>query len=417
MKKIIMLFIAVFTVFYSTYGQVTPKMRYEDKIRIREAMTISEQIGNKIWKGIKEVPFVVLLISDSTEFLINHPYPSNDFKLSENDTILNTKIVYRAQKYPDWYLATFPAVNGVNCIVVGTPEKTNKNSTDWTITLLHEHFHQYQFSHPDYYKSVDELELSGGDQTGMWQLNYPFPYANEKIIEQYKSFTTALFNVVSNIDKKRFNSYFKKYVKQRTKFKSLLNPADYRYLSFQIWQEGIARHTEYKFLKELDSYEPSNEMQQLKDFISFKEFKEKFYTSEINALRSSKLETDKRVCFYAIGFAEGILLDKQNEHWQDNYLLNKFYIEETWLKNGETIKNSLIKAGDEAKFRFFKKYFSNQGNHFKEKEYFSYEMTTKQKSLLQELKICKNKNRNVFKLSLYTYMFASSSCLVVVFLS
>lgn len=78
------------------------------------------------------------------------------------------------------------------------------------------------------------------------------------------------------------------------------------------------------------------------------------------------------------------------------HFLNKFYIEETWLKNGETIKNSLIKAGDEAKFRFFKKYFSNQGNHFKEQEYFSYEMNARQKSLLQELKICKNKDMVYF---------------------
>ena len=131
-------------------------MRYEDKIRIKEAMNISDQVGDKIWKGINEVPFVVLLVTDSIEYLINHPYPSDDFQLSEKDTILETKIFYRQRQFPDWYLATFPAVNGVNCIVVGTPEKTNKNSTDWTITLLHEHFHQYQFTEQDYYSSVEK---------------------------------------------------------------------------------------------------------------------------------------------------------------------------------------------------------------------------------------------------------------------
>ncbi len=28
-----------------------------------------------------------------------------------------------------------------------------------------------------------------------------------------------------------------------------LKPDDYKYFSFQVWQEGIARYTEYKFLE------------------------------------------------------------------------------------------------------------------------------------------------------------------------
>jgi len=327
MNKKTLLTITVVTMFSVSYGQEIPKMRYEDKIRIKEAMNITQKFGNKIWKGINEIPFVVLLVTDKAEFLINHPYPSNDFKFSENDTILNTKVVYRERQFPDWYLATFPAVNGVNCIVVGTPEKTNKDSTQWTLTLLHEHFHQYQFTQKDYYKSVDKLELSGGDATGMWQLNYDFPYENAEIIKQYKKYIAALLYANANIEKKIFRKYFKKYLKQRTKFKNLLKPADYSYFSFQIWQEGIARHTEYKFLEALEDYEPSKEMIQLKDCINFKELKEKFYSSELNALANAKLDRDKRVCFYAIGFAEGILLDKQNTSWQDSYLLDKFYIE------------------------------------------------------------------------------------------
>jgi len=181
------------------YGQDTPKMRYEDKIRIREAINISKQMGEKIWNGINKVPFVILLVTDSLEFLVNHPYPSDDFKLSEDDKILNTKILYRKRLFPDFYLATFPAVNGVNCIVVGTPEKTNKNSSDWTITLLHEHFHQYQFTSQHYYDKVNALDLSGDDETGMWQLNYAFPYDNSNVIEQFKKYTSALLKVISSV--------------------------------------------------------------------------------------------------------------------------------------------------------------------------------------------------------------------------
>lgn len=317
----------IFGLISFSHGQDFPKMRYEDKIRIREAISISEQEGEKIWKGLNEVPFVVLLVTDSVEYLINHPYPSDDFKLSEDDKIFNTKILYRQRPFPDWYLATFPAVNGVNCIVVGTPEKTNKNSTDWVITLLHEYFHQYQFTSPNYYDEVNKLDLAGGDETGIWQLNYAFPYDDLRVIEQYNKYTSALLKAVSNIKKQNFNKDFKDYLKQRAKFKQLLKPADYRYFSFQIWQEGIARHTEYKFIQALDNYIPSQEMTQLKDFVKFKDLKDKFYNSELKSITQSKLETEKRVCFYAIGFAEGILLDKRNPKWQEKYLTDKFHIE------------------------------------------------------------------------------------------
>jgi hypothetical protein len=327
MKKLTLFTILILGLISFSYGQTIPQMRYEDKIRIREAMNISEQVGDKIWKGINEVPFVVLLVTDSVEFLVNHPYPTDDFKLSEDDTILKTKIFYRQRQFPDWYLATFPAVNGVSCIVVGTPEKTNKNSTDWVITLLHEHFHQYQSAVKDYYSSVGKLDLSSGDQTGMWMLNYAFPYDNNELIEQYNKFTASLLKAVLNIKKKSIQKDFKKYLKQRTKFKGLLKPADYRYFSFQIWQEGIARYTEYKFIEALDVYNPSFEMKQLKDYVGFKELKDQFYLSELRSLKNSKLEVDKRICFYAIGFAEGILLDEQNPNWKDKYLTNKFYVE------------------------------------------------------------------------------------------
>lgn len=335
MKHLVLIPLVFFGMMSFCNGQDIPKMRDEDKIRIREAMSISEQFGKAIWKGIEDVPFVILLVTEQTEFLINHPYPSEDFKLSEEDALLKTKILYRPRQFPDWYLATFPAVNGVNCIVVGTPEKTNKSSSSWVITLLHEHFHQYQFTSENYYEEVNKLNLSAGDDTGMWQLNYPFPYDNKEVAEQFKRYTTALFKVVSKAEKKRAGSDFRSYLRERKKFQELLQPSDYRYFSFQIWQEGMARHTEYKFLKAMDQYVPSKEMTQLKDFTSFKNLKELFYQTELHLLESAKLETEKRVSFYAVGFAEGILLDKQNPKWREEYLTNRFYVERYFDKKGK----------------------------------------------------------------------------------
>jgi hypothetical protein len=324
--------ILAFIAFLYSTGQSLPGLRYADKIRIREAMTISAKFGDKLFKGFSTVPFTIVLVTDSMEFLINHPNPSSDFRLSGEDEVLKTNIYYRKTQFNPHFLATFPAVNGVSCIVVGTPENTNKNSTEWVITLLHEHFHQYQNTCPDYFKAVDELNLSGGDQTGMWMLNYPFPYDSSPIKNQYALFTKALYNTITNINSEAYKSNLKKYLGERKKLKDLLAPADYRYFSFQIWQEGLARHTEYSFLELLVNYTASSEMTVLPDFISFSTLKSKMYHNETESLLKNKLDEIQRICFYSTGFAEGILLNKQNKSWRKKYLSNKFYVE-NYLKN------------------------------------------------------------------------------------
>lgn len=324
MKKVLLLIGLILQLVSN--GQ-TPQMRKEDKIRILEAMTISNKFGDNIWPGINNAPFVVLFITDSVEFLINHPFPSPDFNISEEDEILKTKIFYRKRQYSKQFLATFPAVKGVNCIVVGTPENTGKSSTDWIITLLHEHFHQYQYTQKDHYASIAALDLANGDETGMWQLNYPLPYDSLPVINQYSKYADALSKVVSGISSNDFEKLLKQFSFQRKKLIGLLKPSDYRYFSFQLWQEGIARYTEFKFLQALDDYIPSIEVVTLPDFIPFKKFKEQFLSLHLRSVTDLKFEKEKRVCFYDIGLAEGILLDKLNPLWRSQYFTNRFYLE------------------------------------------------------------------------------------------
>ena len=327
MKKSLPVLAMLLVIVCAGEAQILPQMRKEDKIRIREAITISNRFSDAAWKEMDKVPFVVLLITDSMEFLVNHPYPSADFKVAEEDSILKAKIFYRQRQYPKTFLATFPAINGVNCIVVGTPENTGKNSTDWIITLLHEHFHQYQYTQKDHYASLASLNLSGGDETGMWQLNYPFPYDSLPVRTQYAKYTNALSKAVSAVGAKDFKMMVREFAAERKKLMNLLQPPDYRYISFQLWQEGIARYTEYKFLQLLDHYAPSAEVIQLPDYISFKKFKEKFLRLHLSSVTGLKLELEKRVCFYDIGLAEGILLDQLNPQWRSQYFAERFFLE------------------------------------------------------------------------------------------
>jgi hypothetical protein len=295
-----------------------------EALLIKEAKTISDKFGDKIWPSLKKTPFTMVLITDSIEYLVYHPYPSSDFILVGKDEILQTEIYTRKRTYSKDLLATFPAVNGLNCIVVGTPKNTNRTLTNWMITLLHEHFHQFVNNQPNYYDEVNKLNLSGGDETGMWMLNYPFPYDSAIVVTQYEKYIKALLNAVNAIDKKEFPRLLKQFKKEKENFRRLLKKDDYKYFSFQLWQEGLASYTEYSFLESLKTYVASTEVASMKEFTPLKKYKEQFYKNELQRLQTLKLPNGKRVCIYAVGFAEGLLLDKVNKQWRSMYLKDKF---------------------------------------------------------------------------------------------
>ncbi|RMF59681.1 MAG: hypothetical protein D6748_05895 [Calditrichaeota bacterium] len=114
---------------------------------------------------------------------------------------------------------------------------------------------------------------------------------------------------------------------ERKRLNDQLASSGYRYFSFQIWQEGLARYTEYKFLELLEDYAPSKEVTRLPDFEPFDSLKTKMYRQEIKKLLEYKLNEEKRRCFYSAGFAEGLLLDKLNKNWRERYFTEKYYVE------------------------------------------------------------------------------------------
>jgi hypothetical protein len=308
-------------------SQQFPKMRVEDRIRIHEAEFLCKKFGNQVWPGIARVPFTIMLVCDTTEFLINCVKPSPEFRSAGFDSILNTEVFVRRSMNPDNLLATFPAINGQNCIVVGTPEKTGLSSTAWIITLLHEHFHHYTYQDPHYYKDLDKLKLNKGDKTGMWMLNFPFPYDNASVIKDFTRISKALHDALKSLDSDNFELFLQTYAKARNGFKKGLRADDYKYFSFQVWQEGVARYTEFKFLETMQKYKPSAEVQGLSDYIPFEQYKEQMYKDELDKLLNYKLDDQKRTCFYQIGFAEAVILDYLNPNWKKSYLKNKFYME------------------------------------------------------------------------------------------
>jgi len=109
----------------------------------------------------------------------------------------------------------------------------------------------------------------------------------------------------------------------------MLTPDDYKYFSFQIWQEGIARYTEFRMADlAAKKYSPTKEFRALKDYTPFKEVADSILNKEILAsLPTLELDRLERLVFYPFGAAEGLLLDRANPNWRSRYLTEKFYVE------------------------------------------------------------------------------------------
>lgn len=288
-----------------------------DRIRLAEAFRMSSQLGDRIWPGWTAAPFAVLLVTQDAEFLIRHPKPTPDFTRIGHDELLDSDIYRRPRQFPTNLQATFPAVADIPTVVIGTAENTaSKTSTPWVVTVMHEHFHQLQTSQPGYFAGVDKLDLKRGDTTGMWMLNFAFPYTAPGALEHVRQLATALAAP---------STTRAQYAQLRSAFNASLQPDEARYFGFQLWQEGVARYTEIRIADwAATSYTPSPAFAALPDYQPFAARAQALHARVNEQLAAAKLADDKRVLFYAIGAAEGLLLDRTAPGWQARYFAQPF---------------------------------------------------------------------------------------------
>jgi hypothetical protein len=326
----ILLVLFAFVTVPKVLAQQKPAIPDVDRTRLAEAFRIGDRLGNRVWSNWDKAPFAVLLVTPEYEFLIRHPRPSVDFTLAGNDPLLKSEVYFRKRTQAVNLLATFPAVGGVSTIVIGQAENTaKKSSTPWVVTVLHEHFHQMQSSQASYYSEVNSLNLSQGDQSGMWMLNYPFPYQNDRISAEFSRLGKLLAEALQAKTREDFSAKLAIYLEARKAFQGLLSPADYKYFSFQLWQEGIARYTEFRIADlAAEKYQPTREFRSLKDYLPFEEVAASILNQQImGKLSTLQLQKSERLVFYPFGAAEGLLLDRANPKWQDRYFTEKFYVD------------------------------------------------------------------------------------------
>ena len=108
----------------------------------------------------------------------------------------------------------------------------------------------------------------------------------------------------------------------------MLSAGDHRYASFQLWQEGIARYTQYRMAElAAGKLKPSREFAALPDFTSFDAEAKRILKMTTDEMRSLDLASWERTVFYPFGAIEGLVLDKVDPKWRTRYLSDKFALE------------------------------------------------------------------------------------------
>ena len=274
---------------------------------LAEARSFSRSIDELVWPGFGSAPFGFLLVERQGETLMCQPGTPSGFTAGGTDPGTGCAIWTRPRSgLPDTLLAAMPVLGPPSTIVMGTPEATRRSRGSWIATVLHEHFHQWQNALPDYYVRVAALDLAGGDETGMWMLNYPFPYEDEAAKRAYAAASAALADALGRRGSRDFLAHFDRYVAARAAFAATVSARDWRYLDFQLWQEGVARWTEIQ----LGRIYPDADVRKAAEALE---------RATLEQLRKPDLAAQKRELAYPLGAGEAMLMSACGAEWRSAY--------------------------------------------------------------------------------------------------
>ena len=295
-----------------------------DRARLAEAFRLADELGDEAWPGWSRAPFAVLLVTPEREFLVRHPAPPAGFTRYGYDSTLRADVFARTRVFQVNLLATFPIGGPLPVIVIGKAELTGKATTAWILTLLHEHFHQLQFSRPGYYSGLNALGLARGDTTGMWALNYKFPYASRTVGDRFDTLTMSLARALTS-GATPDSGDVAAVARARTALAGSLAADDARYLDFQLWQEGVARYTEYRIAAlAAEHFTPSPAVRALPDFQPWAAARDSLRLRIVRGTSMARLDRHGREVAYPVGAALALVLDAARPSWRAEYLERMF---------------------------------------------------------------------------------------------
>ena len=268
---------------------------------------IARTAGEALWPGFGDAPFGFLLVGRDQELLLCQPSPPRGFTPAGRDETTGCdRLVRRRTGLPEGLLAAMPIFGPASTIVMGTRESTGLTLLRWRAAVLHEHFHQWQTALPGYYARVAALDLAGGDPTGMWMLSFPFPYADPAIATAYSQAAQALADALEARRTGAFPARVAQYLERRRALAAAAGERNWRYVEFQLWQEGVARWTEIALGRNSDEYATRMDAAAREQEV-------------IGGLRHPDMARVGRLVVYALGAGEAMLLEACGPAWRARY--------------------------------------------------------------------------------------------------
>jgi len=292
-------------------------------VLIAEALHLVETLGDGVWPGFGRTNAPVLYIAGEREYAVGFPQPLEGFEAVAGQMIAGRSLQEGPRTHEPNLAASFP-VQGVDAVVIGTPESLALSPTQWTLTAAHEMFHVFQHHH-GWDDKVASLEIGPRDNAD-WQLNFPFPYKNPDIgsLLHLVSYPTFLAIEASSPADAAYNvgvALEALAVLNGTLLAMTGDARAQRYMLFQEATEGAAKYVERRIAEgaTVRQYEPTAAFVSLPGYVRYAEVWETDYTRQTFLVKHGGRVARSRTEFYHLGLGKCLVLDRLDPTWKQRY--------------------------------------------------------------------------------------------------
>lgn len=312
-----------------------------DTNMISEAYHLWKTQADTVWPDWTNVNIPIMYITDEWDVAIGFNDSLKGFAQVNNDQLTaNRTIQYRVREL-DIQQAAAHDFQGVECVIIGTPETLEWSRTQWVLKTIHEMYHVMSAARGSVAK-ITSLEIVSADNAidASWQLDYPFPYHDADVMRLmhlqgypvYQAIITAPDSDEENINIK-YNASTALEALEVLKSVLLTKTGDdraYKYAKFQEGEEGVAKYTEYKIaeLASSPNYVPLEDFTHLDGYTSYQELWDTAYKGMPFVIKHSGRAVKSRTLFYYMGAGKALLLDKIKPNWKENYFDQNVWLDD-----------------------------------------------------------------------------------------
>ena len=295
-------------------GAAPPPPAEQDRQLIAEAQAMVRAQGDAVWPGFSQAPLPVLLIGPAQETLLCG-LPQPGFAAIGFDPITRCTMQTRPRQLPE-DLAASADLGSAQVIQMGLPAALGLSPDEWSVTFLHEAFHQYQSTLPGYTRAVDRVRGHLGQSGGQWMLDYPFPYADPRIKTAFAGMTASALRFLEAKSDAQAVAAIRDYVAARTAAQQAAGAEHWPYYEFQAGQEGVARWSEIRLAALVGAERPA--------IAAIGAETSAGLAVSLRAIDTQGVAVWRRSVFYVLGAVEAAMLDRVRPQWQQDYIVEPF---------------------------------------------------------------------------------------------